>query len=217
MNNTRHTFKKDNTKIKLDFIASMFDLIDNSEESGLDKITFKNVVEYFAENTYGHSFLTIKRVLSHILTSTDIKDKDLLIEAVCSQLNSESKSSDEENHSNEYHDEQQVIRIANEFNQIRAQTDEMLGKSVKIINDVDIIKIDEEKQAQHIDNVDLVEAIDLGSEMDDDLSLKSVVDLDDDLDKFVCIFCEGSNVLIISSSEGYCKDCDKKFLIHIKY
>lgn len=209
MTGLRHTFKTDNTKAKLDFTAKMYELI-NNEYKG-DKNLY-DVVDYYAGNPGGNSFLTLARVVSLAFGSVSDSTLEKCIEWIDSALDKEKSMSNIE-HSDNYNHNEQIQGIAKEFQQIKTQTDQMMGNSISIANDVNIIKINQDEQTEYLESVDLVEIIDLGEDMDKDPSLITDVDLSQKQDNLVCVFCESKNILVVSETEGFCYDCNKKFLI----
>lgn len=220
MNNTRHTFKKNNTKEKTDFILKMSEIANNifSEEEQLKKIF--DIIDYYALNSGKNSFLTIQRVLNYIFEDKDIMnnylnndDKQGLIELINSKLVQDNKTEDLFKTSSDINDLERLNNIISEFKQIQEQADEMRGNSVKIANNINIVNIGDDNQAISMDSIDEVELIDLGDEMDNDNLLETDTDLKQDNTNIHCIYCGKKGVIILSSNEGYCPKCEKSFFI----
>lgn len=218
MNNQRHTFKQDNTKQKTDFKLSMYNTAKEETSFTDDKLQkLFNLIDYYAENPGDNSFLTLQRVLTHIFSQEEVisqylqEDNDNLVKWINSQLSQEKQTPRSQQHLSD-HDAEHLRCIVSEFKQIEQQAAEMMGKSIKIARDISIVNVDNDKQTTTIDNIDEVELIDLGDDMDSDASLITDKDLQQN-HNFACIFCDNTKIIVLSSTEGYCPKCNKNFLI----
>jgi len=190
------SFKKDTNKLKNDFQFEMYDLINQKYEKNQ---VFFDIVDHYLNHKNVQNFIKLKRILTIAFKNETEAEK---IYNFVEENLSDNQGIHEDNQN-----EKQILQIVKEFQQIQQQSDEMLGKSISIAKDINIVKTNEDNQHSQVDNIDLVEMIDIGGDMDGEIV---------ENDNIVCIFCNKNNIIIISDHEGFCYDCDKRFLIRKK-
>lgn len=211
---TRHSFRKSNLDQKNDLIIELTAIVASQGHNAETNQKLFDIIDYYAENS-PLGYLATKRILTIFFqenvhssgTPDEIKAK---IDAVLIPVNN--MANDE--HVEDYHNSKQLVGIVNEMQQIEAQAKELMGKSVRLTGegDIGIITFGQDAVGKTVDTIDAMEIVDLGSEMDED----PILLLDENDQNYRCVFCESNNIIVISTTEGYCSDCHRNFLIQKK-
>lgn len=212
MNEQRHNFKQTFIEEKIKFIDRMFSFIDKMDITDENKEFFKDIAEYLSKkDEYACNFLYLETILKYELSHYDNCSKEKLVNDIIQKMNNVEDT--DNSHLSQYHNIDQLKNIANEFKQINKQAKEILGNGVVILDGVDIIKTNDESQESYLDTLEYVESIDLCIDIDENPSQIEEMDFNIHMNNIVCIFCEGNHIILMSSIEGYCYDCDKSFYI----
>lgn len=213
MEDKRQTFKKDNQKDKTDFKLKMYDFV-NDKFGGQDLERLFDVIDHYTDNPNQSGLISMANVLTSIFSDISILNQypnnDELILFIDRSL--DKGYYNVHKHKHQEHNQKQMRSIISEFEQIEQQASEIMGDSIKIANDISIVYVDNDKHTTTIDSIDAVEIIDLGDDMDADPSLIVSDDLKQE-HNFACIFCDSQKIMVLSSTEGYCPECDRNFLI----
>lgn len=111
--------------------------------------------------------------------------------------------------------EENIMRIANEMKKIEDNYNERVTEGVTLFQNVTVVdSSDPEIFKELLD----VETIDIGKSLDD-LADEEFMNIDEYISfvdndvRLNCIYCDSKDVLIVSSTEGYCNGCHKSFVI----
>lgn len=195
-----HSFKKN----QCNFIIKMTKIInDNVDQQSRQK--WYDIIDKIAEEK-SFNLEKVEKIIEEMLTNNFQESFDNIMAEITNRYNNYENQTSFEDDLKEEH----LIKIINEWNQIEEQSKELIGKSTSIVNNVSVLKGDDEASYELID-IDLVEMIDIGLDMEED-----EVIFDDYEEKIncKCVFCNSKNVLIISSNEAFCNDCDRNFIIN---
>lgn len=205
MDQHRLNFKQNKDKLRMNFKFEMYDLINNKYD--------KNPLLYEIVDSYINTeinLLTLKRILTQAFNQYNNK------EDIYNFVNENLKINPNKEHDEQYHDLEHLQKIVQEFKQIESQSLKMIGNSITISNDINIVKTNNDNQQYNIDNIDIVEMIDIGSNMDDEiLEIENKI-IEKQNNKINCIFCNQKDILILSETECFCNKCNKKFFVSLK-
>lgn len=194
----RHSFKKNNNN----FIIKLTEKVNNKVDESYRQKWYDIIDNFSSDNKLDLD--KIEYIISDILYEHMQETTDNIIKEINNRYYNEGDTLIDNGSGIEH-----LKSIINEWKQIEEQSKNTMGKSISIANNIAILKGDNE-DSYEISNVNNVEIIDLGSDMDEDPTI-----FNDHIDKanYKCVFCNSKNVLIISSTEGFCNNCDKNFLI----
>lgn len=195
----RHSFKKNNNN----FIIKMTEMINN-------KVDDKNRQKWYEvidniEKEKSFNLDKVEKIVGEILVDHFQESTDDIINEITNRYNNSEDTTSSGNDLEECH----LMGIINEWKQIQEQSEKLIGKSTSIANNVSILK-GEDESSYEIADVDNVEIIDIGLDMEEDATIFS--DHEEKVN-YRCVFCNSKNILIISSTEAFCNNCDKNFMI----
>ncbi len=195
----RHSFKKGNNN----FIIKLTEKINNKVDEPYRQKWYDVIDNIVSESKLNLD--KVENIISNILQDYMQESVENIIE----EINNRYCNEEDAFIDGDEVDVDHLKGIVNEWEQIEEQSQKAIGKSISIANNVAILKGDEESSYE-ISNIDNVEIIDLGLDMDEDPNI-----FNDHVDKanYRCVFCNSKNILVISSTEAFCNNCDKNFLV----
>lgn len=206
MEDLRASFKNQRNDAKLDIVCQLTQNIkDNYDNDNLFA-----VLDYYIqkENVNYHKLLRIFSMFLGDKEKVDslIDDIDAMKEYLDEQLDAKIETKHES-----YHNSQQLESVVKEFQQIDSQSDASRGSNVQDMYDISIVSGSNDNYEET--TIDLVESIDLGEDMDNEGILTIDGDLKSENTVISCPKCHNNDIVVISSTEIYCIDCQKDFMI----
>jgi len=212
----RVSFKADKGKQVNDFVIDLTEMVSNSSYETETKTVLYEIIDHYGTKLRSSDTLnsiTLKRVMMMIFRNEDrfkslITDNDEetlnnFIQSIEGSLTPCVPTMSIDTTKNE---EDRLHEIVKDFKQIDAQNETELKETDITLGDLSFV-LTNENEEQEVNDIEGVEFIDIGDKMD------RIHDLACEGTDVKCIFCASTDILRVSTTEGYCNRCDRDFLI----
>jgi hypothetical protein len=212
----RISFRIDKGKQVNDFVIDLTEMVSKTSYSSETKNVLWEVIDHYENKLRSSETLnsiTLKRVMmmvfrnedrfKSLITDNDEETLNNFVQSIEGSLTPCVPTMSVDTTPSEGERLQGVVK---DFKQIEAQNETELKETDITLGDLSFVSTNENEE-QEFNDIEGVEFIDIGDKMD------RIHDLACEDTDVKCIFCASTDVLRLSTTEGYCNRCDRDFLI----
>ena len=212
----RVSFKVDKGKQVNDFVIDLTEMVSNTPYDSETKNVLWEVIDYYENKLRSSETLnsiTLKRVMMMIFRNED-RFKSLITDNDDETLNNFVQSIEGSltpcvptmSVDTTPSEGERLQGVVKDFKQIDAQNETELKETDITLGDLSFV-LTNENEEQEVNDIEGVEFIDIGDKMD------RIHDLACEDTDVKCVFCASTDILRVSTTEGYYNRCDRDFLI----